>query len=118
MDSATSTLVGVSEVKTHLALLHAFANLKSHIENLENEAFPYYIPRSNEQKWGWFVGLAVERYVLYIKFFSAATENGTRFDSWCKALQQEDLLMSVSSVLPPIDVIMVTSDFLSCIGVF
>jgi hypothetical protein len=63
--SATGTgieaFVDVPQIKDHLALLHAFAELKVSVERMTDEAGIPYLPADNERRWGWFVGLAVER---------------------------------------------------------
>jgi len=55
-------LVKISQVKCHLALLHAFAELKKQVEGLQ-EPIPQ-MPADLEKRWAWFVGLAVERSVI------------------------------------------------------
>jgi hypothetical protein len=54
-------LVSISQVKGHLALLHAFAELKKHVEGLQ-EPIPQ-MPADLERRWAWFIALAVERSV-------------------------------------------------------
>ena len=55
-------LVSVQQLKAHLSLLRAFKGLRTAIEEGKDPRIPEYargieaIPR-----WGWFVGLAVER---------------------------------------------------------
>jgi len=102
-------LVNISQVKGHLALLHAFAELKKQVE--EQEAIPH-MPADLERRWTWFVALAVERSVsnvfsfldifVFIFFFSYH-----RFDFWCHGLQSRDAGRSWEEILPPIDVMMV-----------
>lgn len=55
----TEPLVGLPEIKGHLALLHNFAELKKQVETM-TVSVPY-VPTDAERKWTWFVGLAVER---------------------------------------------------------
>lgn len=58
-------LVDSAQIKGHLALLHAFAELRKQVDALDehvrvmllNPLMPY----DKERRWGWFVGLAVER---------------------------------------------------------
>lgn len=58
----SAPLVTVEQLKAHLSLLRAFKNLRTVIEEGKDPRIPEYarglesIPR-----WGWFVGLAVER---------------------------------------------------------
>lgn len=59
-------LVNIFQVKSHLALLHAFAELKKQVEDL-TEAIPQ-MPADHERRWAWFVALAVQRYV-YLSVF-------------------------------------------------
>lgn len=53
-------LVTIPQIKGHLALLDAFANLKKEVEqwtdNIPN------MPGDMDKRWGWFINLAVERY--------------------------------------------------------
>ncbi|KAG6908350.1 hypothetical protein DXG01_005168 [Tephrocybe rancida] len=89
----TSTpLVSSVQLKNHLALLHAFVGLRTRIDGLypeRNEEIPS-LPREGERRWGWFVGLAVERFSL-----------------WCEGLKEADLNQRARDVLPPVDVLMV-----------
>ena len=75
-------LVKISQIKAHLALLHAFAELKNEVEglqeleeleegtiprmsvNLERRWASPQMPADLERKWPWFVALAVQRSVL------------------------------------------------------
>lgn len=59
-DTVTEPLVGLPEIKGHLALLHAFAELKKQVGSADTSNVSY-VPENKEQKWAWFVGLAVER---------------------------------------------------------
>jgi hypothetical protein len=52
-------LVNISQVKGHLVLLNAFAELKKQVEGLQ-ELIPH-MPDDLEKRWAWFVALAVER---------------------------------------------------------
>jgi hypothetical protein len=58
-----SPLVHTAQLKGHLALLHAFATLRSQVEGLSetDELKRAQMPASKERRWSWFVGLAVER---------------------------------------------------------
>jgi len=60
--TTTQPLVRIVEVKGHLALLHAFAELKNQVDALEVPV-PH-VPKDKERKWAWFVALAVERRVI------------------------------------------------------
>ncbi|KAK7035892.1 hypothetical protein R3P38DRAFT_3484110 [Favolaschia claudopus] len=77
--------VTAAQIKAHLALLHAFAELKSSVESNNFAGVPH-VPTEKEQRWAWFVGLAVER-----------------FERWCIALPEN----GDYTVLPPVDVLMV-----------
>jgi len=58
----SESLVKISEIKGHLALLHAFAELKKQVDG--DEATVQVAPNvtlDRERRWGWFVGVAVER---------------------------------------------------------
>ena len=103
-------LVNISQIKSHLALLHAFAQLKKQVEGLED-----LIPQmpDPERRWSWFVALAVERSVSthfpryfrvdHILFFLLHC----RFDIWSQELRSSDAEKSLEETLPPVDVLMV-----------
>ena len=57
-------LVKISQIKAHLALLHAFAELKKKVEGLQKKRTIPQMPEDRERRWPWFVGLAVHRSVL------------------------------------------------------
>ena len=59
----TEPLVNISQIKAHLALLHAFAELKNEVEGLQ-EGTIVQMPVDLSRRWPWFVGLAVQRSVL------------------------------------------------------
>lgn len=62
------SLVSVSQIKSHLALLDAFAKLKSEIENLESLTDRFgELLEDPDKRWGWFVGLAVDRCELHLQ---------------------------------------------------
>ncbi|KAK0439257.1 uncharacterized protein EV420DRAFT_1178806 [Desarmillaria tabescens] len=85
----------VPQLKGHLALLRCFAELKNKVENMaeaEQTSYPQ-VPADKEQRWNWFVALAVER-----------------FEKWCLAKSSIERDTSEDFVvrhLPPIDVLMV-----------
>ena len=105
----TEPLVNTSQIKTHLALLHAFAELKNEVEGLQEGTTEDF-----ERRWAWFVALAVQRSVLiccdpgyfHIYFFLLYC----RFDVWCRALTLRDTERSWEEVLPPIDVMIIEND--------
>ncbi|TFK33261.1 hypothetical protein BDQ12DRAFT_738863 [Crucibulum laeve] len=87
-----SPLVGISQLKMHLALLNSFSAMKATIGDLggaDKISIPD-MPEDQERRWAWFVGLAVER-----------------FDIWCRALRPEYLETSLELMVPPDDVLMV-----------
>lgn len=58
----TSPLVNSKQLKAHLALLHAFAALKSRVEESRDGRLASMLAGADkEHRWGCFVGLAVER---------------------------------------------------------
>ena len=61
----TEPLVNISQIKAHLALLHAFAELKNEVEELQ-EGTILQMPADLERRWAWFVALAVRRSVLQV----------------------------------------------------
>ena len=100
-------LVSIAQIKGHLALLHAFAELKKKVESTEF-SLPN-IPKEEDRKWAWFVALAVERCVLLLSLNMGALADmeRSRFDRWCLALQPADSTASSDVAMPPVDVIMV-----------
>ncbi|KDR74375.1 hypothetical protein GALMADRAFT_280353 [Galerina marginata CBS 339.88] len=93
--SATTNepLVKIVEIKGHLTLLHAFAELKNQIES--KEVALSNVPKDKERKWAWFVALAVER-----------------FDIWCRNLTASDASKNTNVVIPPVDVLMVWHSYM------
>lgn len=57
----SSPLVGITQIRNHLALLHAFSELKAQVERLCKAQAIFWIPSDPERAWAWFVGVAVER---------------------------------------------------------
>ncbi|KAJ7048381.1 hypothetical protein C8F01DRAFT_1282707 [Mycena amicta] len=90
--------VDVAQLKDHLALLHAFAELRIRVEGTSSEELgvEYFPPADEkERRWTVFVGFAVER-----------------FERWCKALHPADGEQGIAAVLPPLDVLMVWHSYL------
>ena len=56
-------LVKISQIKAHLALLHAFAEFKKEVEGLLEGTITH-MPADLERRWAWFVSLAVQRSVF------------------------------------------------------
>lgn len=73
-------LVSIAQTKGHLALLRAFAELKAQIEAYDTSAL--HKLTSADAKWAWFVGLAVERYVIMSNLASFMGRLISSF--WCK----------------------------------
>jgi hypothetical protein len=61
--------VDASQIKDHLLLLHAFAELKTSVEGMTATGIPH-LPSDNERRWACFVGLAVERSDSESQFYS------------------------------------------------
>ena len=60
----TQPVVRVGELKAHLSLLRAFKNLRTLVEDGQITQWPEVVRVLDpEQRWAWFVGLAVDRYV-------------------------------------------------------
>jgi hypothetical protein len=60
---SVSAVIDTAQLKGHLALLHAFAGLRSQVDGLDetDELKRVHMPDQKERRWSWFVGLAVER---------------------------------------------------------
>jgi len=59
-DITTNALVDIAQIKSHLTLLHALAELKNSVDSIGAPAI-LNVPMDKEQRWAWFVGCAVER---------------------------------------------------------
>jgi hypothetical protein len=59
----TKPFISAPQIKDHLALLHAFAELKIKVEGISDLGVPH-LPSDKDRRWAWFVGIAVERSVL------------------------------------------------------
>lgn len=57
-------LVGIQEIKRHLDLMRAFAELKNAVDAVESDT-TLTVPLDKQQRWAWFVGCAVERYGMF-----------------------------------------------------
>ncbi|KAJ7683221.1 hypothetical protein B0H17DRAFT_1074432 [Mycena rosella] len=90
----TKPLVSIPQIKNHLALLHAFAELKLKVEDMAELGISH-LPSDQEPRWAWFIGLSVER-----------------FEKWCKALQPSHSDKALATLLPPVDVLMVWHAYL------
>ncbi|KAH8831767.1 hypothetical protein DL96DRAFT_1459646 [Flagelloscypha sp. PMI_526] len=101
----TSPFVTLPQVQGHLALLNAFASLKTQVDLLtptvleQYKGLPNIVDRAgsstSQQRWVCFVQLAVER-----------------FEVWCLSLTQEDISTFDEEFLPPIDVLMVWHSYM------
>ncbi|KAG5638382.1 hypothetical protein H0H81_000278 [Sphagnurus paluster] len=95
----TSPLVEVPQVKGHLALLRAFADLRTTVEGLDqgmvSTAALTHMPEDKELRWIWFVGRAVER-----------------FERWCQSLVYKDAETELAYILPPLDALMVWHSYM------
>nr|GAT45567.1 predicted protein [Mycena chlorophos] len=94
----TRPFVTVDQLKDHLALLHAFADLRARVEDTSAEdlGIEYFPPESEkERRWSVFVGFAVER-----------------FERWCLALTAKETESGIAAILPPLDVLMVWHTYL------
>ncbi|PPQ72246.1 hypothetical protein CVT24_002346 [Panaeolus cyanescens] len=58
----TGALVQLQEIKSHLALLHAFHELRTEVESDNHPLRGHGVPEDKEKRWGWVVALAVERW--------------------------------------------------------
>ncbi|KAF7304498.1 hypothetical protein HMN09_00852200 [Mycena chlorophos] len=85
--------VTVPQLKDHLALLNAFAQLRARVERTSaaDLGIPYFPPETDkERRWSLFVGFAVER-----------------FERWCLALKPAHTEGGFAQIFPPLDVLMV-----------
>lgn len=102
-------LVDIPQIKGHLALLDAFANLKKEVE--ETDIPIPDMPFDKEKRWAWFVGLAVERCAGDMRVVhNMIPDVPCRFDKWCRKLYTRDTDLPLKDTLPPVDVLMVSRD--------
>ncbi|TFY79965.1 hypothetical protein EWM64_g4047 [Hericium alpestre] len=92
-----ATLVDPEDVKVHLGLLRAFWELRQTVEVRLDARFPPFARTMHpEQRWAWFVTLAVER-----------------FDRWSRVVTpRSDIRSWVANEIPPLDVCMVWHAYL------
>ncbi|KAF8664178.1 hypothetical protein AX16_000799, partial [Volvariella volvacea WC 439] len=91
-------LVNAEQLKAHLSLLGAFAELREKVEMeyMDLPEWNYSMPNDPKRRWGWFIGIAVER-----------------FEQWCMALLPHDPHNYIGrDDLPPLDVMMVWHAYL------
>ncbi|KAA1466623.1 hypothetical protein DENSPDRAFT_46315 [Dentipellis sp. KUC8613] len=90
-------LVQMDHLKCHLNLLRAFHLLREQVEAGTDERLPASArAMEKDQRWAWFVGLAVER-----------------FDRWAKKTRAvQDIVEWLTTEVPPIDVWMVWHAYL------
>lgn len=63
-------LIQPQQLRGHLSMLHAFHNLRVTVESDDVSRFPTDVRAMEpEKRWGWFVNIAVERFVLNITSF-------------------------------------------------
>ena len=68
-------MVSVEELRAHLCLLREFKDLRTLVEGGQIAEWPAMVQSwAPEQRWAWFVGLAVERYVPPVQVFNACSE--------------------------------------------
>lgn len=106
-------LVHPQHLKGHLSLLHAFHTLRHTIEAGDVSRLPHDVRTMDpEKRWGWFVNIAVERYVSrFSKLVCNLLSMFYRFSRWCISLN-ERRLRNIEQTLPPIDVVMVWHAYL------
>ncbi|KAH8831565.1 hypothetical protein DL96DRAFT_1812407 [Flagelloscypha sp. PMI_526] len=89
----------VDQLRGHLAFINSSCELRKQVDALSpNDKFALqvlFLPPDNERKWSWFVGLAVERFIL-----------------WCQSLEESDITAYGTNILPPPDVLMVFHAYL------
>ncbi|GLB34329.1 putative expressed protein [Lyophyllum shimeji] len=85
-------LVNTAQVKGHLALLHAFIQLRARTDALREDSKDAvkFMPADQDKRWVWFVGFAAERFTV-----------------WCESLHPDDFANAAKTSLPPLDVLMV-----------
>ena len=61
------SLIHLDQLKGHLALLHAFAELRLQVDKASDTKTwnSAYVPKDKEKRWRWFVAMAVERWAIH-----------------------------------------------------
>lgn len=98
--------VTIAQIKGHLALLNAFADLKRAVI-AHKDPIPQ-MPTNPEKRWAWFVNLAAERRVPHFFGPSRQMLMEISFDLWVRSLREEDKELAMDTVLPPLDILMVS----------
>jgi hypothetical protein len=117
-------LVQIKHLKLHLLFLGALYDLRRRVESSSEGSLPPLIGElDGEQRWSWFVNLAVERrvthiYELDIRVHDPLTLTGAviRFQRWVEHLSPPSKLNTLEKFvrrnLPPLDVWMVLHAYL------
>lgn len=105
----TSPLVQIQELKAHLCLLRAMKNLRTTVEDGKISEWPDMVRMwTPPQRWAWFVGLAVDRYMIQRSGKITSLLTLCRFQSWVRTMTAYSSLDTwLAQELPPIDVLMV-----------
>ena len=110
-----SPLVQVAELRAHLSLLRAFKNLRNDVEEANAAKLPEGTRTLDQrQRWAWFVGLAVDRFVISTaKLYQPLAEKSCcRFLDWVLRMQPLPLESWIQQEMPPLDVMMVWHAYL------
>ena len=114
-------LVQIKHLKLHLRFLGAMHDLRRRVESINEASWsPLISELDGEQRWSWFVNLAVERQVpmrsALINTSSHGLESVVRFQRWVECLspplKQNTFARFVRNDMPPIDVWMVLHAYL------
>jgi hypothetical protein len=114
-------LVQIKHLKLHLLFLGALHDLRRRVES-SSELPPLICELDGEQRWSWFVNLAVERRVTHICELDIRVHDpltwtgGIRFQRWVEHLSPPSKLNTLEKFvrrnLPPLDVWMVLHAYL------
>jgi hypothetical protein len=116
-------LVQIKHLKLHLLFLSALHDLRQRVESSNEGSLPPMICElGGEQRWSWFVNLAVERRVTHMNLTSGLlthsqwTAGVIRFQRWVEHLSPPSKLNTLEKFvrrnLPPLDVWMVLHAYL------
>jgi hypothetical protein len=111
-------LVQIKHLRLHLLFLGALHDLRRRVESSNEGLWPLLVCElDGEQRWSWFVHLAVERQVSHIGLtFSLTWTRVIRFQRWVEHLSPPSKLNTlarfVRNNLPPLDVWMVLHAYL------
>ncbi|TCD60359.1 hypothetical protein EIP91_010319 [Steccherinum ochraceum] len=95
--------VSIPQIKAHLALLRAFKELRTTVQETDAKSLnlpPVVSELTKDKRWTWFVGLAVERFQRWLGTIVSKSQSAVATDTF------------IGYCMPPLDVLMVWHSYL------